>query len=706
MPSGRTRGSRLLPWALALSLALLAVGVHLGVTDHQLLNYDDDIDLNPEIPGLMAGLSAPGIAWAATSVEHANWMPLTRLTWLVDISLFGYGARSFLLGNLFYHVVATVLLFAALRSLTGAAVRSALVAAIFAVHPLHVESIAWAAERKDVVCGAFWMATLLAYSAWVQRPSFARYGLVFAAMALALLAKPMAVTLPFVLVLLDVWPLGRVQTDSVRSALRTLRRAFLEKLPLFALVVASALVTLYVQREGNAIRDLDLFPLPARLANAALAPWIYLRKFIWPTDLAVFYPHPGDAVSYPAAWLAAFALVLVTVLALLAARRRPYVTVGWLWFLGTLLPVIGILQVGFQALADRYMYVPLVGVAIPLVWGGAELADRMRLGLALRTGTCAAIVAALAFGSVVQTRHWKDSEMLFLHALDVTEGNWLAHQNLSGVALHRKDYAAAAAHLAESVRIEPRNPATWLSYGSVLLHLGQKKEGLEALHKGITLAPDLDESARTKALAELEANIAAETTESVEDSISPEPGQDAAGEGSEETALARPGMPGIHGELGAALLRAGRNEEAERVLSEAIQREPNVAAWRASHGDVLQRLGRSADAVAAYREALRLQSPWPEIENNLALILATDPDAALRNPAEAVRLAEAAVAALGRGDPGSLDTLAAAYAAAGRRREALATAHEALALAEAAGNEDAIDAIHSRIEALTGKSRD
>ena len=676
------------------------------MTDHQLLNYDDDIDLNPQIPGLMAGLSAPGIAWATTSLEHANWMPLTRLTWLADISLFGFGARSFLLGNLFYHVVATLLLFAALRSMTGAVVRSALVAAVFAVHPLHVESIAWAAERKDVVCGAFWMATLLAYAAWAQRPSLARYGLVFAAMTLALLAKPMAITLPFVLLLLDLWPLGRIHTNSVGSALRTLRRPVLEKLPLFALAVASTLVTLYAQREGDAVRDLDYFPLWARLANAALAPWIYLRKFFWPTDLAVFYPHPGDAVSYPGAWLAAFGLVLVTLLALLAARRRPYVTVGWLWFFGTLLPVIGIVQMGFQALADRYMYVPLVGVAIPLVWGGAELADRMRVRVALRTGACAALVAALAFGSVLQTCHWQDSETLFLHALDVTEGNWLAHQNLSGIALERKDYAAAAAHLAESVRIEPRNPATWLSYGSVLLHMGKRKEGLEALHNGIALAPGMEESARAKALAELEANLADETTGSARDSIPPEPRPDEAVEGSEETALARPAMPGIHGELGVALLRAGRNEEAESVLREAIQREPETAAWRASHGDVLQRLGRSADAVAAYREALRLQSPWPEIENNLALLLATDPDLALRNPAEAVQLAEAAVAAFGRRDPGSLDTLAAAYAAAGRRREALATAHEALALAEAEGNADAIDAIHSRIEALTANPHD
>jgi tetratricopeptide (TPR) repeat protein len=634
---------------IALALAVLACVVHAGVMHHELVQFDDNIVLDPALPGLRAGLSPAGIQWACTSVEADNWMPLTRLSWLLDVSLFGFGPQAFLLGNLFYHAVATTLLFAALRAMTGATGRSALAAALFAVHPLHVESVAWAAERKDVVCGAFWMATLLAYAAFVRRPSPARYGLVFASMALALLAKPMAVSLPFVLLLLDVWPLGRVRTESVAAMLRTLHRPVLEKLPLLVLSAASSFVTYYTQQEGGSLRDFEVFPLPVRLANAALAPWTYLRKFFWPTDLAVFYPHPGDAISYPAAGVAALALLLVTLFAILAARRRPYVTVGWLWFLGTLLPVIGIAQVGFQALADRYMYIPLVGLAIVCAWGANELADRLRVGIAARTGLSAALVAAFAAGSVLQVRHWQDSETLFQHALDVTRDNWLVHVNLGLAKQLKNDHESASLHFKEALRIRPRMSHVHMSHGRSLWAKGRGDEAIAEFRTATeidpSLGPLLDLTLRTYA-------------------------------------------------------EGGGAQEAIRAYAELVRMEPDSAEPRVRLARAYLGNGRDADAAAAYREALRLQSPWPEIENNLALILATSEDPTVRDPREAIRLAESAVAAFARKDAGSLDTLAAAYEAAGRRGEALTAAREALARADEQGRVEAAKAIRTRIEAL------
>jgi tetratricopeptide (TPR) repeat protein len=416
----------------------------------------------------------------------------------------------------------------------------------------------------------------------------------------------------------------------------------------------------------------------------------------------VFYPHPGDGVSYPAAGLGIAALAIVTLLAVRAVRRRPYVTVGWLWFLVPLLPVIGILQVGFQAYADRYMYAPLVGLSILIVWGGSELASAMRLGASLQLGAAAALVVAFSVGTVRQVRHWQDSEAVFRHALDVTSENWLAHQNLGGVELRRKNIDAAGMHLAESVRIEPRNSATQIGYGSVLLYQGRRREGLEAMRKGVVFAAEIGEDLRAKLLAEIDGELSggppADTAAVIDRNLASADGLAMM----EKTVRLRPQTPGIQGELGVALLRAGRNEEAEVVLREAIQREPENPTWRASHADVLVRLGRGPDAAAAYREALRLRSPWPEIENNLALLLASSSDPSLRDPAEAVRLAEAAVSGLGREDAGSLDTLAAAYEAAGRRKDALAAAREALTRAEAGGDPDAIAAVRSRIDALGG----
>lgn len=705
---------------LALALAALAAGTYAGVASHELLNYDDNIDLNPGLAELQEGLSPHGIHWALTSTFHANWLPVTRLSWLLDISLFGFSPRVFLLGNVFYHALATLLLFVALRRLTGATHRSALVAAIFAVHPLHVESVAWATERKDVVFGACWMATMVAYAGYGRRPNVLRYALVLLCGALALLAKPMAVTLPFVLLLLDVWPLGRVRIATASSAFRSVAWPLAEKIPLVALAIVTSVITVRAQYEGGAMQDLGLVALPARLANAAITYWTYIGQSFWPVDLVVFYPHPGESVSYLAAAIAVLALVGVTMLALRAAPTRPYVTVGWLWYLLTLVPVIGIVQAGYQGHADRYMYVPLVGLSLIFVWGGAELAERLRIATALRAGVAGAAVAALTALAVTQVGYWRDSETVFRHALDVNPRNWQAHQNLAAIAIARGDIEAAEDHWARALVERPIWPSGYIAHAGILIRLGRIDEGLAALRKSVDLDPALvplralqlrqlaESGDPEKAVlatreelyrAEDPAEVRVRHAHALLDAGRPEEAVTTLREALRED----PDLPAVHGALGGILTELGRGDEAEEALREAVRRDPSSASLQAEYASVLEGLGRSAEAVAAYRAALEIEEdPSPAIENNLALILATTVDPAVRDPAEAIRLAESAVEQLDREDAGSLDTLAAAYASAGRMQEALSAAADALSAAEASGDQAAIDAVRTRLAALSG----
>ncbi len=720
MTQGPAQRGWVYPAALAIALTILAAAIYAGVASHELLNYDDNIDLNPGLAELQEGLSPHGIHWALTSTFHANWLPVTRLTWLLDISLFGFSPRVFLLGNVFYHALATLLLFVALRRLTGATHRSALVAAIFAVHPLHVESVAWATERKDVVFGACWMATMVAYAGYGRRPNPLRYLFVLGWGALALLAKPMAVTLPLALLLLDGWPLGRIRMASLAAAVRSVGWPLAEKLPLVALAVVTSVITIRAQYAGGAMQDLGLVPLPARLANAAISYWTYIGQFFWPADLVVFYPHPGESVSTAGAAVAALALAAVTLLALRSAPRRPYVTIGWLWYLLTLVPVIGIVQAGYQGHADRYMYVPIVGLSLIVVWGGAELAERLRVPAALRAALAGAVLVALTAGAVTQVGHWRSSETLFRHALEVNPKNWQAHQNLAALAVTKRDIEAAEEHWARALAERPVWPSGYIAHAGILIRLGRVDEGLAALRKAVDLDPALvplraiqlhqlaasgDPEKAVLATreelyrAENPAEVRVRHAHALLDAGRPEEALGALRQALE----AEPGLPEIHGALGGILVQLGRAEEAETSLREAVRRDPSSATLHAEHAAVLEKLGRSGEAVAAYEAALALEEdPAPAIENNLALLLATSADPAVRNPAEAIRLAESAVEHLDREDAGSLDTLAAAYASAGRMDEALSTAADALAAAEASGDPAAIDAVRTRLAALSG----
>jgi tetratricopeptide (TPR) repeat protein len=433
----------------------LGVGVFLPIRDHAWLNYDDNVYVTQSEP-VRAGLGWDGVRWAFTSYDGANWFPLTRLSWMIDAELRGLDSGGFLATNLLLHALASALLFAALARLTQRPLRSAFVAAVFAVHPLHVESVAWVAARKDPLSALFFFAACFAYAIERERgTSPARSAAVIVCATLGLMAKPIVVTLPFVLLLFDGWPLQRMRGGSGagRFDWRAFRTCVVEKWPLFTLAGVFSAITVAAQRSGGAVASLEQVALFDRVANAAVSCATYLGRAFWPTDLAVFYPHTGDALEVRGVLGAVALLVGISAFAWQQRTHRPFVAFGWLWFLLTLAPVIGIVQVGSQAMADRYTYLPLVGIAVAVTWGVSDAAARLPARrILLSIVACAAIVAQVALTSS-QLRHWRDSEALFRHALAVTQDNHVAHSYLGAALLDRGETAEAIAQFREALRL-------------------------------------------------------------------------------------------------------------------------------------------------------------------------------------------------------------------------------------------------------------
>jgi tetratricopeptide (TPR) repeat protein len=466
----------------------------------------DDGDYVQNNPQVRAGLAWSSILWAWTTVFASNWHPLTWMSHMLDVELFGLDAGAHHVTSVVLHAINTVLLFAALRRMTGSMWRSGVVAALFGVHPLHVESVAWIAERKDVLSGCFWMLTLWAYALYVERPSATRYALVAAAFALGLTAKPMLVTLPFVLLLLDWWPLGRAPGAASRGRrVEPWRWLVVEKLPLVSMAAASSAVTILAQRSGGALRGIEIYPLGLRIANALESGVLYVVRMVWPAGLAVFYPFPAD-VPVGAALACAAVLLTLSAAALALARRAPYLPVGWFWYLGTLIPVIGVVQVGSQARADRYTYLPLIGLFIIVAWGGHwavnRLTARLRAGShASRLaafGFAATIVAGCAIASSRQVQYWRDGLSMWQRAVDVMPDNYRAHGAL-GLLLktqpNRKPEAMS--HLIEAVRLRPDLGPAHSALADLLYEQGRIREAIVHLARVAELNP-ASASARTR----------------------------------------------------------------------------------------------------------------------------------------------------------------------------------------------------------------
>jgi Flp pilus assembly protein TadD len=542
---------------LALLAALTAV-VFAPVLHHGFAQIDD-AQYVAENPSVLRGLSLAGLRWALTSVGYAgNWHPLTWLSHQLDVQFFGLAAGRHHLTSLLLHAANALLLCLVLAAATGARWRSALVAALFAVHPLHVESVAWIAERKDVLCA---LLSLLALGAWLRfarRPSPGRYALAALCLALALAAKPMAVTLPFVLLLLDFWPLGRwVPGAPARPGGRTLAAVLAEKAPLLALAAASAALTVVAQSRSGYIVAAATYPFAVRLANAAWSVAAYLRDTLWPGTLAVFYPHPGAALA-PASWIGAAALLAAaTAGALRGWRRRPWLAAGWLWFLGMLVPVIGLVQVGDQGRADRYTYLPLVGVFVAAAWSLPERATRTRRGRAIAAAAAVAIVGALAAAARVQLGFWRDDLSLFSRAVAVTTDNWQAHAALGSILARDGRLPEAIAQHRRALAIRPDYAEGYNNLGVAYAAAGDLDAAVASYRRALLLRPDYPE-----ACCNLGVDLAArgETAPAIE---------------SLRTAVAlRPDYVNAHLQLGRVLGQAGRWAEAAREFAAVLALQP------------------------------------------------------------------------------------------------------------------------------------
>jgi len=670
---------------------------------YDFVNYDDNeyVYANPAITG---GLNLHGMIYALSGKHARNWHPLTTLSHMLDCQLWGVRAGGHHFTNVVLHTIAVVLLFLILKQMTGGIWQSAFVAALFAIHPLRVESVAWISERKDVLSAVFFMLTLGAYVRYVRSPSVGRYLTMSILFALGLMSKSMLVTIPFVLLLLDYWPLQRFAGRS------STKRLILEKIPLFALSAAAGFATLWVQQ--SSVARTEQLPLVWRMGNGLVSCVIYVKQMIWPVGLAVFYPHPGDQVPVWEIGLAIVLLGLVSAGAIALRHKWPYLVTGWFWYLVMLLPVIGIIQVGSQAHADRYTYLPQIGIYLLLAWAITDaLASRFatgripRGGLQRRILAVAASVAVIAFAwcAHVQTSYWRNGESLWGHALAVTSGNFMAHDGLGECLANRGRLDEAIDQFQKALNIAPGYPEIKTNLILALTKKGRTDEAIPYLQTLLKEDPN-------NAQAHYNLGNALQKKGDSQGAIT-----------AYEKALSiQARYPAAHYSLGIALDRNGQTDEAIAHYQEAVKEQPNYPQAYCSLGNDLLQKARVDDAIAAYEQALKSRPTYPEVENNIGLalvqkgrpseaiahwqnalagqsdsvdtlnnlawILATFPESWIRNRKQALAFAERANQLSGDNNPAVLRTLAAAYAENGRFTEARVTAERGLQLANAQEN--------------------
>ena len=605
-------------WGMCALLAVVTLAVYWPVHGFDFINFDDPLFFKNN-HDVLRGMTWEGVKWAFRPGHGDYWHPVVWLSHMLDAELFGRGPAGPHVVNVLFHAANSVLVFVLLKRLTGAHWRSAAVAALFAQHPMRVESVVWISERKDVLSTLFLLLTLLCYARYTQRPtaspdsktappklrgSFGFYWLALVCFALGMMTKPMLVTLPCVMLLLDFWPLRRFDIPDWnlgrfwnRQQSTALKWLLIEKIPFFLLSGATCVTTFLTAK--SSVADIEALSLGSRVETAVVAYGWYLLKVIWPVGLAPIYPHPA---RWPFEWVTLSGLVLLalTVWAVKSPTRRPYALVGWFWYLGTLVPVIGLVQVGSQWVADRFVYVPYIGVFIALVWAAGAWFTTRRISPAAVGGISAIVLLALAARTRDQLALWKDTETLFGHAVKATRNNFIAHDIVGHAAVERGAADLAEFHYVEALRIRPR-------YACSLGNLGE--------------------------------------------------------------------LRAQQGKLG----------EARRLFETAIECDPKLAQARSGLGFVLVTQGHIDEGIAQYREAIQLKPDLYETLNNLAWLLATHPDAQYRNGPEAVQLAERACELTWNEAAFTVGTLAAAYAEAGRFRDAIATAERARDLAQATG---------------------
>jgi protein O-mannosyl-transferase len=556
---------------IMLGLTVVTFAIYAQVIGHQFITLDDPTYIK-ENPMVNRGVTLAGIAWAFTTFYATNWHPLTWISHMIDCQFFGTDAGRHLLVNALIHVANTLLVFCFLLRTTHARWPSALVAALFALHPLHVESVAWASERKDTLSTFFGLLSLIGYIRYAEGPSTSRYAWVAITLALGLLAKPMLVTWPFVMLLLDYWPLRRFRASQVGGQRSTVSDLVIEKLPLFVLVVASVMITFLAQSHGGAVRTFADAPVALRLSNALVSYGRYLLLTFWPHHLAVYYPLAPMGIP---AWQivgAAFLLIGITTFCLFQRRTRPYLIVGWLWFLGTLVPVIGLVQVGGQTMADRYFYIPSIGLFIALVFGLADVAKSWRVTRWLSLGIAGGVLLILATLTNAQIQRWRDSFTLFEHTLAVTPPNLQIERNLGLAFGDRGRYDEAAAHFEKALLIDPNFYDGLVGMGVTRGFQGRLPEAIDYFQAAIRYQPDTPEG---------------------------------------------------HVQLGLILWKQNRDQAALEEMRRASQLAPKDAEIRADFALALELVGKIPESIEQFQEALRLNPNNAEVHANLGLALLT-----------------------------------------------------------------------------------
>lgn len=635
---------------LCLALAVITLAVFWRVTGFDFVNYDDP-DYVTANPIVQQGVTSPGLRWAFQNVhgERTYWHPITWVSHMLDCQFFGLQPAGHHLGNLLFHTANALLLFLVLNAMTGTFWRSALVAALFALHPLQVDTVAWITERKNVLSTFFLLLCLGAYVRYAAQPGLRRYGWVVLIFALALMCKPAVVTLPCLLLLLDGWPLQRFRwgrssgaSDQEKSSVSPalvfpevpLRRLILEKIPLLALSFASSAITILAHQRLGLLGDTAQLSLRLRVENAVVSYARYLGKTFWPQDLAVLYPHPG---KWPLWTVVAGGLVLlvITSVAVRDRARRPYLIVGWLWFLGLLVPAIGLVQAGVQAMADRFAYVPIIGLFIMVAWAGAELVSPLRR----QTGAllAGAVLSACILGTSLQLSHWRNSITLWEHTLAVTRNNYMGHHDL-GVALREAGRLDEASRQFTAALLIKTNALTYLELSRVRESESETNEAILHLQQAVQLAPQWAQAQRRLAFL---------------------------------------------------LWQQGRFDEALRHYTELLRQTPSEADTRCEVAALLIARDRIAEGQDQYREVLRQNPNHLATLNNLAWSLGTSADAKFRRGPEAVELATRACSLTAWKNAQLIGTLAAALAEVGNFSQAADLAGQAVVLMMTAGDASA-----------------
>ena len=644
-----------LKYIVCLFLVVTTLVAYWQLPTHDFLDFDDNWYIT-ENTNVHEGLTHKSIAWAFSSPDFGYWHPLTWLSHILAFQLFGLKSGMHHLTNLFLHITNTLLLFLVLKRITGALWQSAFVATIFALHPLNVESVAWVSERKNVLSTFFWMLTILSYVRYTERPGFFRYILTLFVFVLGLMTKPMLVTLPFALLLLDYWPLCRFNLSQSGNETHKsnntgfqgllVLRLVLEKIPLLVFsAICVNLSSLSVQRLGIIISTASV-PINLRIANALVSYVSYIKKMIWPNNLAVFYPYP-DALPLWQVVISGLILIGISILVLWAVRSKPYLSIGWFWYMGTLVPVIGLVQVGlWPAIADRFAYVPLIGLFIVIAWGVPDLVVRWRhrkAGLAAIAATLFTILMATTW---LQIQHWQNGVTLFTHNLNVTHNNSLAHNELGNALKQQGKFDKAMFHYYKALQI---NPCYAEAHNNLGFTLARQKDYQDAIYH-------YNEALRIK-----------------------------------------PTYTEAHNNLATALLYQGNDKEAIYHYYEALKSNPKYAGAYYNLGKIFANQGKTENAIFHFQKALQNDPDMTQALYNLSWIGATSEDDKFRNSIEAIKLAEKLCKLQNYSQPLSLDALAAAYAESGRFAEAVLTAQKGLELALRMGPKELALGLENRL---------